>query len=59
MGRRASTAGGRPVVVASRFSQAEADDMDARRGALTRAEWLRWLQARARREDIRLPDLPE
>lgn len=45
--------------MASRFSQAEADDMDARRGALTRAEWLRWLQARARREDIRLPDLPE
>ena len=47
------------MVVASRFSQAEADDMDARRGSLTRAEWIRFLALKARKEDIRLPELPD
>ena len=52
-------AGGRNVVVASRFSEAEAADMDRRRGSLTRAEWLRYLAAYARKHDARMPEVPD
>lgn len=37
-------------MVAVRLSQAEADDLDARRGLLSRSEWLRWMLVKARRE---------
>jgi hypothetical protein len=43
MGRPRQVAGGRPVVVASRFSEEEARKIDAVRGPLNRAEWLRWV----------------
>jgi hypothetical protein len=44
-------AGGRPVVVATRLSEAEAREIDAVRGPLSRAEWLRWQAIRALRAD--------
>lgn len=49
MGRRASVAGGRPVVVAVRLSEAEARALDGIRGSLSRSEWLRWLLLRAQK----------
>lgn len=45
--------GGRPVVVHTRLTAQEADEMDARRGALSRAAWLRYLMLVARKQDIR------
>lgn len=59
MARPRGTAGGRPVVVCARFSTAEAEDMDRRRGSLTRTEWLRFLAAKARREGFEMPEVPE
>ena len=53
MARPASTAGGRPVVAAVRLSVEEAQDLDARRGALSRTEFLRWLLVQARKSDTR------
>lgn len=46
MARPPSIAGSRPVVVATRFTESEAKQLDAMRGALSRAEWLRLLQKR-------------
>jgi len=40
------------TTVAARFTAAELADMDARRGPLTRAEWLRFLHMDARRRTI-------
>lgn len=54
MGRPRSTAGGRPVAVSTKLSEAEAADMDERRGPLSRAEYLRWLLLQARKRDERL-----
>lgn len=56
MARPPSSAGGRPVVVAVRLTNQEAQDLDRRRGALTRGEWIRWLLTRARNSDVRLED---
>jgi hypothetical protein len=46
------------VVVHTRLSVAEAADMDERRGSLTRADWLRFLNARARKQDVRFGAIP-
>ncbi len=54
MGRPPKVAGGLRVVVSVRLSEAEAADLDARRGSLARAEFLRYLMIRARREDLRM-----
>lgn len=43
----------RPVVIAARFTEAEARDFDERRGALSRADFLRWLWVQARKNDTR------
>ena len=53
MGRRASSAGVRSVVVGVRLSAAEARDLDGRRGNLSRSEWLRWLLLRERKSDTK------
>ena len=58
MARPRSTAGGRPVVVAARLSVEEAADLDRRRGSLSRAEWLRWLLLRAKKEGVSLESTP-
>lgn len=42
----------RPVVVATRLNELEVLDLDRRRGPLTRADFLRWLLLRARREGV-------
>lgn len=57
MGRPRSTAGGRPVPISARFSVEEAQDIDERRGSLSRSEWIRWLVARARREGVRMQEV--
>lgn len=41
---------GRTVVIAARFSENEASDIDKIRGSLSRSEWLRWLVLKARKE---------
>jgi hypothetical protein len=49
-------------VIASRFTEAEAEEIDRMRGALSRAEWIRLLFVRARtpdtpiRSDVALQD---
>jgi hypothetical protein len=59
MGRPKSTAGGRPVVVPVRLSLAEAEDLDARRGSLTRSEFLRFVLLRTKKEGVAMPPLPD
>lgn len=55
MGRPRSVAGLRSVVTATRFSEAEMGRIDAVRGSLSRAEWLRWIALRA----LRTSDTPK
>lgn len=45
--------------MATKLSVAEAADLDARRGSLSRAEFLRWLLLRARKEGIGLGGTPD
>lgn len=45
MGRPAATAGGRPIVVTVRFSEAEVARLDRLRGSLSRSEFLRVLMS--------------
>jgi len=40
------------TIVAARFTTAELADMDARRGPLTRSEWVRFLHMDSRRRRI-------
>ena len=40
------------TIVAARFTAAELADMDARRGPLTRSEWIRFLHMDSRRRRI-------
>lgn len=49
----------RDVVVASRFTKDEAALIDASRGSLNRAEWLRWVALRAVRAQSPTGDAPE
>lgn len=58
MGRPRSTAGGRPVPLTVRLSEAEARDMDARKGSLSRSDWIRYLMTDARKRDVRLGATP-
>lgn len=53
MARPRGTAGGRPVVVGVRLSNEEAADLDSRRGALSRTEFLRWWLLQARKQNIK------
>jgi hypothetical protein len=48
----------RPVIVHTRLTEEEAADLDSRRGSLNRAEWLRFLNARARKQGLRFGDIP-
>lgn len=48
-----------PIVVAVRLTVEEAEDLDQRRGSLSRTQWLRWLQLEARKRDTRFGGLPE
>lgn len=50
MARPPGVKGGRPIVVGVRLSEAEAADLDKMRGSLNRAEWVRWLVLKARKE---------
>lgn len=50
MARAPSVAGVRVEVICSRFTAAEAADIDRLRGSLSRAEWVRWLVLKARKE---------
>jgi hypothetical protein len=51
VGRPRQVAGGRPNVLCSRFSDEELAEIDAVRGALSRAEWLRWVAVVALKGD--------
>lgn len=55
MGRRPSTAGGRPVGINVRLSEAEAAVLDGLRGGLNRSEYLRWLLELAARTGMKAP----
>ena len=59
MARPRSAAGGRPHVVSVRFSDAEAAEMDRRKGSLTRGEWLRFLALKAAKDGVAMPEVPE
>lgn len=59
MGRPRSTAGGRPVVVPVRLSNAEAADLDSARGSLTRSEYLRFVLLRAKKAGWSMPEVPQ
>lgn len=48
-GRPQSRPGGRPNIVSIRLSDAEAAEVDAERGVLTRGEWFRLLMVRDRK----------
>lgn len=51
MGRPQSVKGGRPHAVSTKLSDAEVAYVDAARGSLSRAEWLRWQVIQAQRRD--------
>ena len=53
MARPRSAPGGRPRVVAVRLSEEEWRDLEARRGSLDKAAFLRWLLVQARKSDVR------
>jgi hypothetical protein len=46
----------RENVVCVRLTDAEAADLDARRGGLSRTAYLRWLLLSARKQDLRFGD---
>ena len=41
------------------MSDAEAADLDARRGSLSRTEWFRFVLLQARKAGTRMPEVPE
>jgi len=57
--RPRSTSGGRPHTVCTKLSNAEAAELDALRGSLDRAAYLRWLILRARKMGLGMPEVPQ